>query len=206
MIVAFDASILIYVIDEQAKPPVDPATGKPVDRCHERVTHVLESLQQQNAKIVIPTPALAEVLVHAGKGGPEFLHILSSSKHFRIAPFGERAAVEFAACQGERLAASKRAPTATRTKAKFDDQTVAIAAVERATTIYCHSRCVAFQMAEVAISQNLFGDILRMIAELRPSPPASTAWAHFCARTGGYLANLGFSARPRTNRDAIRLR
>ena len=62
MIVAFDASILIYVIDEQAKPPIDPATGKPVDRCHERVMHLLESLQQQNAKIVIPTPGRLGVI------------------------------------------------------------------------------------------------------------------------------------------------
>ncbi|HET9904656.1 MAG TPA: hypothetical protein VFQ27_13255, partial [Xanthobacteraceae bacterium] len=116
MIVAFDATILVYVIDEQAKSPTDPATGMPVDRCRDRVTYLLESLQQQNAKIVIPTPALAEVLVRAAKGGPEFLRILSSSKHFRIAPFDERAAVEFAARQAERVAANKRAPAATRTK------------------------------------------------------------------------------------------
>jgi hypothetical protein len=73
--------------------------------------HLLESLQQQNAKIVIPTPALAEVLVRAAKGGPEFLRILSSSKHFRIAPFDERAAVEFAARQAERIAAVESATT-----------------------------------------------------------------------------------------------
>ena len=79
MIVAFDASILIYVIDERARPPIDPATGKPVDHCRERVTYLLESLQQQNAKIIIPTPTLAEVLVRAAKGVPEFLRILSSS-------------------------------------------------------------------------------------------------------------------------------
>lgn len=143
MTVAFDASILIYVIDEQAKPPIDPATGKPVDRCHMRVTHLLETLQQESTKIVIPTPALAEVLVRAANGGPEFLRILSSSKHFRIAPFDERAAVEFAARQAERIAASERAPAATRTKAKFDDQIVAIAAVEGATTVYSDDEDVA---------------------------------------------------------------
>jgi hypothetical protein len=33
-----------------------------------------------------------------------------------------------------------------------------------------HGRYVAFQMAEVAIPLNLFGDILRLIAELRPPP------------------------------------
>ncbi|WP_297856728.1 hypothetical protein [Elioraea sp.] len=107
MIVAFDASILIHVIDEQAKPPTDPATGNPVDRCHERVTHLLESLQRQNAKIVIPTPALAEVLVRAANGGPESLRIFSSSSHFRIAPFDKRAAVEFAARQAERIKAQR---------------------------------------------------------------------------------------------------
>jgi Transposase DDE domain group 1 len=37
-----------------------------------------------------------------------------------------------------------------------------------------HARYVAFQMAEVAISKNLFAEILRMIAELRPPQVAST--------------------------------
>jgi predicted nucleic acid-binding protein len=136
LIVAFDASILIYVIDDRAKPPIDPATSQPVDRCHERVTHLLETLQQQSAKIIIPTPALAEVLVRAAKGGPKFLQILGSSRHFRIVGFDERAAVEFAARQAERIAGGERAPAPTRAKAKFDDQIAAIAAVEGATTIY----------------------------------------------------------------------
>jgi hypothetical protein len=73
--------------------------------------------------------------VRAAKGGPEFHRILSSSKHFRIAAFDERAAVEFAARQAERIAGG-RAPAAPRAKAKFDDQIVAIVAVEGATTIY----------------------------------------------------------------------
>jgi Transposase DDE domain group 1 len=38
-----------------------------------------------------------------------------------------------------------------------------------------HGRYIAFQMAEVAISRNLFADILRLIAELRPPPDASPA-------------------------------
>ena len=36
--------------------------------------------------------------------------------------------------------------------------------------VVSHGRYVAFQMAEVAIPRNLFGDILRLIAELRPPP------------------------------------
>jgi hypothetical protein len=38
-----------------------------------------------------------------------------------------------------------------------------------------HGRYVAFQIAEVAVSRTLFADILRLIAELRPPPAASTA-------------------------------
>ena len=41
--------------------------------------------------------------------------------------------------------------------------------------VISHGRYVAFQMAEVAIPRNLFAEILRMIAELRPPPLASTA-------------------------------
>jgi hypothetical protein len=40
---------------------------------------------------------------------------------------------------------------------------------------FSNGRYVAFQMAEVAIPRNLFADILRLIAELRPPPVASTA-------------------------------
>ena len=38
-----------------------------------------------------------------------------------------------------------------------------------------HGRYVAFQMAEAAIPKNLFADILRMIAELRPPPNPAPA-------------------------------
>ena len=38
-----------------------------------------------------------------------------------------------------------------------------------------HGRYVAFQMAEVAVSRHLLGDILRLIAELRPQPDSAPA-------------------------------
>ncbi len=41
--------------------------------------------------------------------------------------------------------------------------------------VVSHGRYVAFQMGEVAIPRNLFADILRLIAELRPPPVISTA-------------------------------
>ena len=38
-----------------------------------------------------------------------------------------------------------------------------------------HGRYVAFQMAEVAIPRQMFKEILRLIAELRPQPPPAPA-------------------------------
>ena len=38
-----------------------------------------------------------------------------------------------------------------------------------------HGRYVVFQMAEVAVSRELFQKILRLIAELRPQPPPEPA-------------------------------
>ena len=41
--------------------------------------------------------------------------------------------------------------------------------------IVSHGRYVVFQMAEVAIPRQMFQEILRLIAELRPQPPPAPA-------------------------------
>ena len=41
--------------------------------------------------------------------------------------------------------------------------------------VISHGRIVAFQMAEVAIPRQMFQEILRLIAELRPQPPPALA-------------------------------
>lgn len=130
MIVVFDANMLVYLFDEKAKPPLSKVTGQPVDRCKERLDYLIATLAKDKAKIVVPTPALAEVLVYAQQGAPERLNIIKTSKHFRVVPFDERAAVEFATAQVNGRGSTPRA------KAKFDDQIIAIAAVEQATAIY----------------------------------------------------------------------
>jgi predicted nucleic acid-binding protein len=134
LIVAFDATVLVFVLDDQAKPPLDKQTGEPVTRCAERVKLLIETLQRDGAKIIIPTPSIAEVLVKAQAAAPEWLRVLNSSKHFRVSPFDERAAVEFAARQANRPRNGGDGPP--RQKAKFDDQIVAIAAVEGAEILY----------------------------------------------------------------------
>ena len=41
--------------------------------------------------------------------------------------------------------------------------------------VISHGRSIAFQMAEVAIPRQIFQEILRLIAELRPKPPPAPA-------------------------------
>ena len=41
--------------------------------------------------------------------------------------------------------------------------------------VVSHGRSIAFQMAEVAIPRQMFQEILRLIAELRPKPPPAPA-------------------------------
>ena len=41
--------------------------------------------------------------------------------------------------------------------------------------VISHGRYVTFQMAEVALSRMMFGEILRLIAELRPPPDPAPA-------------------------------
>jgi hypothetical protein len=41
--------------------------------------------------------------------------------------------------------------------------------------VVSHGRYIVFQMAEVAIPRQMFQEILRLIAELRPLPPSAPA-------------------------------
>lgn len=136
--VVFDASILLLLLNPEARPPTDPSTDAPVTRCQDRLEHLIETFEKDRIKVVIPTPVLSETLVRAGDTGPEYLNQLSGSAKFKIVSFDTRAAVELAAMtreavdSGDKKGGSK-APWA---KVKFDRQIVAIARIEGAHCIY----------------------------------------------------------------------
>lgn len=129
--VVFDASILLFLFDGNT-----PASAP---KAKERVEHLIDRLTAAGEKILIPTPALSECLVHAGSSGPDYLAILGKQSCFRIASFDERAAVEAAARTFEARQRGQRKggnPESTKTKIKFDQQIAAIATVEGATAVY----------------------------------------------------------------------
>ncbi len=139
MIVVFDASVLIFLFEKDAKAPIDPKTEKQLDRCYDRVNFLVAELQKKSAKLVIPTPALAEILVHAADAAPEWLNTISASKHFVIAPFDALAAIEYSALQAERVKPHHEG----KRKAKFDDQILAIAKICNADIIYSSDKGIA---------------------------------------------------------------
>ncbi|WP_209508175.1 PIN domain-containing protein [Ruegeria sp. HKCCSP335] len=139
--VVFDSSILLLVLDPHAKAPNDPASGKVVEKAAERIEYLIENLSADKEKIVIPTPVLSEVLVHAGEAMQPYIETLNGHAAFRIAPFDQKAAIEAALAMsdairrgGHRVDAAN--PDATKTKIKFDRQIVAVAKVEGAHTVY----------------------------------------------------------------------
>jgi predicted nucleic acid-binding protein len=142
LIAVFDASVLIFLFEKEALGPIDPATGLPLDRCYDRVNYLVAALTQDRAKIVIPTPSLAEILVKAGSAAPEWLRFISESRYIRVVPFDVRAAVEYAAIQQDRIGSGAKR-TEPRAKAKFDDQIISIARVEGADVIYSYDEGLA---------------------------------------------------------------
>ena len=134
----FDATTLLLFLEPDARAPLDPATNETVTDAKARIDHLIEALEKRRVTIVIPTPALSEVLVHADEAGPEYLEILNTTRCFRIEPFDQRAAVELATMTREALREGDlRAGTqATRAKLKFDRQIIAIARTQSKTTIH----------------------------------------------------------------------
>lgn len=124
MSVAFDATVLVDFFNRKL-------TG---DR-RAKLDDLVATLEKSRTKIVIPTPALTEVLICAGKSREEIHSVLTRKSAFEIAPFDVKAAMECSLLLEEAWSgAEKRAIT--KTKFKFDWQIVAIAATRRVTTIY----------------------------------------------------------------------
>ncbi|MFZ0245977.1 type II toxin-antitoxin system VapC family toxin [Candidatus Binatus sp.] len=140
MSVAFDATFLLPLLHPNVRGPLDPATNQPLDFLRERLDYLVESLENDRAKIIIPTPALSELLVRAGNAGPAYLDRFRQSRSFKVEPFDERAAVEVAVAIRHNIdqMGRKRGTAATETwaKVKFDQQIIAIAKVNGATILY----------------------------------------------------------------------
>jgi hypothetical protein len=86
--VVFDASVLLFLFDEN--------TPSSVPKAKDRIEFLIDRLSEAGEKIIIPTPALSECLVYAGPAGPDYLTIINRRAIFRVASFDQKAAIEAA--------------------------------------------------------------------------------------------------------------
>ncbi len=156
MSVVFDATFLLPLFSSDVHGPIDPATKKPLESIKERLDHLVDVLEKNGTKIIIPTPALSELLVRAGNAGVGYLDRLRQARSFKVEPFDERAALEVALAIRKNIdqMGRKRGAQAAATwaKVKFDLQIVAIAKVNGATVLYSDDEKLRAFAAQVKLT------------------------------------------------------
>lgn len=146
--VVFDNSIFCLVLHPAAKP------RSQVDRVKDRIDYLMDTLKEQNERIILPTPAFAEFLILAGSEAPQYVAVIRDNAIFRIEPFDERAAIELADMEiVQREKGNKRGSAADSEwqKVKFDRQIVAIAKTHGASRIYSDDPHIANHGADCNI-------------------------------------------------------
>lgn len=172
MAVVFDATFLMPTLRPEVGFPVDSATGKPVEKAKERLEYLLDGLEKSATKILVPTPALSEILVRAGiNASQKIVETLDKSRVFKIETFDTLAAIEVAAMTRSALDGGdkKAGIDAPWAKVKYDRQIVAIAKVRGATAIYSDDEDVAKLGLLIGIPVVRFADL-----ELPPEDPQTS--------------------------------
>jgi hypothetical protein len=158
--VAFDNTILSLLIFPDAELR-QGSEGQKVEHARERVLGLVLQIEEARDQVIVPAPALSELLVTEGADVQDVLTTLRSSAYIRIESFDERAAVELAMrLRDARKAGDQREgiPIA-KGAMKFDRQIVAIALVSGATILYSDDDGVAKFAAGCGLVVKRVGDL-----------------------------------------------
>ena len=168
--VAFDNTILSLLIfpDADLRQGSD---GQKVDHARERVVGLVRRLEDAREQVLVPSPALCELLVTEGADAQDVLTTLRGSAYIHIASFDERAAVELAMRlrDARRGGDQREGLQITKSAMKFDRQIVAIALVNGATILYSDDDGVAKFAAGCELSVKRVAD-LPVPASQQPLP------------------------------------
>lgn len=145
MIGVLDADFFSLLYNPDAEPPFAPGTDEPVTQVPERMALFLEDIAKAHGRLVIPAPAMAEVLVIAGNGGDDLISFIDGNSFIRVEPFDAKAAVEAAAMTRRALhdGGFKGGSTKSRACVKVDRQVVAIAKSIGAVKVFSNDKDVA---------------------------------------------------------------
>lgn len=94
--IAVDATTLSIMLNPKARPPVDPATNLPVELARERLLGFIAQAEKDRRKLIIPTPATAELLTAIGPTSADYIRVINRKAVFEVRSFDEVAAVELA--------------------------------------------------------------------------------------------------------------
>jgi predicted nucleic acid-binding protein len=142
--VGFDNTMLSILLNPSGRIPVDPDTGQPILMAQRRAELLVESLARSRQKIIIPTPAQAELLTAIGPTAQRYFDIIARSRLFEVASFDSRCAIELAYLNRDIFAThDPKNPTETYQKIKIDRQIIAIFKVAGVENIYTNDAAMA---------------------------------------------------------------
>ncbi len=127
---AFDATALTYLFV--------PNAPSGIDRPRDRIDFRISDLHGKGARIIVPTPALCELLVKTGHSSREIINLVSKTSRLTDAPLDVKAAIEAAIITRAAIKAGSKKGNLSGNwpKIKFDRQIVAIAKANDAAEIY----------------------------------------------------------------------
>ena len=102
MKVCLDATALMCLLDTRTNEFHAP-DGSVVGHMQRRMDHLVATIDRAKGSVLVPTPALAELLVGAGAQRAAMLRALESGKARRIEPFGKMAAVHCASLDNQAI-------------------------------------------------------------------------------------------------------
>lgn len=144
MTVAFDNTMLSILLNPNGKIPDDPATGAPVVEARARAESVVQRIQKQRRKIILPAPAVSELLTAIGPDAQQYINVVSRSRVFAIGNFDALGAAELALLNRDTFATHDAQQKAEPyQKRKVDRQIIAICKVYGVSEIYTDDKGLA---------------------------------------------------------------
>jgi hypothetical protein len=143
--VGFDNTMLSILLNPNGGLPAD-ANGQPVVMPKRRAEYLVESLGKSRQKIIIPTPASAELLTAIGPDAQQYFDIIARSRLFEVASFDSRCAIELAFLnRGVFAAGDPKNSNEAYQKIKLDRQIIAIFKVAGVEDVYTDDAGLAWR-------------------------------------------------------------
>jgi hypothetical protein len=170
--VAFDASFLAALTDQAT--PIRPGDDGGESETRDRLAYLIERLDEEDADLVIPTPALAEVLSVAGRDATAVLVELDQQARFRVVPFDQRAAIE-CGLQIQAMLKKRRGDGDAKQALKYDAMILAITLVEQATALYTDDMKLRDRAKAAGLAAFTFADLPARPLPSQPDLPLGLA-------------------------------